>query len=262
MPSEGRSRRITVAAAQFSATEDVTENLATAVAVIGKAAREGVQVLALPEAAMCSFTRPLAPIAETVNGAFADGIRLAAIDAKITVAVGMFEPADDDRVYNTTLIVGPEIDTYYRKVHLYDAPGFTESETVAAGDEYVVVQLSDIALGFATCYDVRFAEQFLELGRRGAELVLVGASWADGPGKLEQWNLLTRARASDAQAYLLAAAQALRMDYPMGPIGVGRSVLVDPLGGVIKRLDGKPGMLIADIDVAEVASVRQMLPVL
>ena len=117
----------------------------------------------------------------------------------------MFVPADDGRVTNTLIATGPGVDTHYDKIHLYDAFGFAESNTVAPGHEPVVISVDGdsgpVNVGLTLCYDVRFPELYVELAQRGAQLITVHASWGTGPGKLEQWTLLARARAIDTTGY-------------------------------------------------------------
>ena len=185
----------------------------------------------------------------------------------MTVVVGLFEPAGDGRVHNTLLVTGPAGEATYRKVHLFDAFDSRESDTVAPGEGYVVVDVDGgdagpVRVGLATCYDVRFADQFTALGARGAELVVLPASWGDGPGKAEQWDVLVRARALDAQAWLLAAAQAWQEPVRGAPLGIGRSALVDPLGAVHQRLGAEPDLLVGEVDLDLVAEVRARIPVL
>jgi predicted amidohydrolase len=93
-------------------------------------------------------------------------------------------------------------------------------------------------------------------------LVVVPASWGAGPGKEEQWDLLTRARATDAQAWLLACDQAWTPPVGTDPLGVGRSVLADPLGRVTARLGSEPGLLLGEVDTDLVTSTRERVPVL
>jgi predicted amidohydrolase len=81
------------------------------------------------------------------------------------------------------LATGPGIDASYRKIHLYDAFGSRESDLVAPGKELVTITVQGVTVGLATCYDLRFADQFTALGRAGAELIVVPASWGAGPGK-------------------------------------------------------------------------------
>lgn len=251
-----------IAAAQLSTGKDKAENLDRAVEAIHAAADAGARLVALPEATMVSFETKLAPHAEPLDGPFCGRLRETARERDILVVAGVFEPSDDGRVHNTLLVTGPGVDTSYRKVHLYDAFGGGESRTVAPGDEYVTVEALGTTIGLATCYDVRFGDQFTELGRRGARLVVLPASWSDGPGKAEQWDLLTRARAHDSQAWLLAAAQAWRPESVKGPLGVGRSVVVDPYGQARARLDGHPGLLVHDIDLDVVDQARETIPLL
>lgn len=166
-------------------------------------------------------------------------------------------------MHNTLLVTGPgTTETTYRKMHLYDAFGTTESDTVAPGEEVRTVEVDGWQVGLATCYDVRFADHFTELGRRGAELVVLPASWGDGPGKAEQWDLLTRARAHDAQSWLLGVGQAWTKDSVNGPYGIGRSVLADPTGGVRARLGGGQDLLVAEIDRDLVERTRATIPLL
>jgi predicted amidohydrolase len=151
---------------------------------------------------------------------------------------------------------------HYRKIHLFDAFGSRESAVVAPGEGLVRIQVDGVSVGLATCYDVRFADQFSALGRAGSELVVLPASWGDGPGKAEQWDLLTRARAADAQAWLLACDQAWTPARGRAPLGIGRSVLADPTGTVRARLGSEVGLLIAQIDTELVRGVRERVPIL
>ncbi|MGB6762652.1 carbon-nitrogen hydrolase family protein, partial [Mycobacterium sp.] len=201
-----------IAVAQILSGTNPADNLQLVRDYTGRAADAGATLVVFPEATMCRFGVPLAPIAEPVDGPWADGVRRIAADANITVIVGMFTPADDGRVANTLLAAGPgspnQPDTHYDKIHLYDAFGFTESRTVAPGRGPVVITVDGVGVGLSTCYDIRFPELFTTLARRGAQLITVSASWASGRGKLEQWTLLARARALDSTSYIVAAGQA------------------------------------------------------
>jgi predicted amidohydrolase len=180
----------------------------------------------------------------------------------------MFTPADHGRVANTLLAVGPgtpnQPDTHYDKIHLYDAFGFTESRTVAPGRELVVITVDGVDVGLTTCYDLRFPELFTTLARRGAELIIVSASWAAGPGKLEQWTLLARARALDCTSYIVAAGQADPGE-PLAssaPTGVGGSLVVSPFGDVVASAKADPQLLVTDLALEQVAKARKTIAVL
>ncbi|MGH3635608.1 MAG: nitrilase-related carbon-nitrogen hydrolase, partial [Mycobacterium sp.] len=152
----------------------------------------------------------------------------------------------------------------YDKIHLYDAFGFTESRTVAPGREPVVIDVDDVGVGLTTCYDIRFPALYTTLARRGAQLITVSASWGSGPGKLEQWTLLARARALDSTSYIAAAGQADpgRELSSGAPAGVGGSLVVSPFGDVVVSAGADPQLLVTDLDLDRVAAARDSLAVL
>jgi predicted amidohydrolase len=217
----------------------------------------------LPEATMCAFGVSLAPVAQPLDGPWASGVRAIAAEHDITVVVGMFTHGSGGRVRNTLLATGRGVESSYDKIHLFDAFGFQESSTVAPGAKPVTVEVDGTVLGIATCYDVRFPELFRALADQGATAVLLGASWGSGPGKVEQWELLVRARALDCTSWVLACGQADPGDPgSTAPTGVGHSMAVGPLGDVVESLGGSPGMLVVDIDTESVENARRTLPVL
>ncbi|HKX13549.1 MAG TPA: carbon-nitrogen hydrolase family protein, partial [Propionibacteriaceae bacterium] len=220
-----------------------------------------------PEATMRRFGLPLADIAEPIDGPWAQQLRKIAEHHQILVVAGMFTPSTDGRVRNTLRAVGPGLDAHYDKIHLFDAFGFRESETVAPGAEPVVITIGEIKIGLTTCYDVRFPGLYVRLAELGAQVICVAASWGAGPGKIEQWQLLTRARALDSTSYVVAAAQAdpaaagLPFD-GKAPTGVGYSAVITPRGEVLRSLGAQPGLLVADLDLDEVEQTRATIPVL
>jgi deaminated glutathione amidase len=258
-----------IALAQILSGSDPAANLRQVREYTGRAADAGAKLVVFPEATMCQFGVPLAPIAEPIDGPWADGVRQIATDSGITVIAGMFTPAGDGRVTNTLIAAGPgtpnQPNTHYDKIHLYDAFGFTESRTVAPGHEPVVVTVDGVGVGLSICYDVRFPALYTELARRGAQLIVVCASWGSGPGKLEQWTLLARARALDSMSYVAAAGQADPGDGVTGsgaPTGVGGSLVASPFGEVVASAGDRPELVIADIDVDRVAQARESIAVL
>ena len=168
------------------------------------------------------------------------------------------------RVTNTLIATGPGVDAHYDKIHLYDAFGFTESDTVAPGRDPVVITVDGVDVGLTLCYDVRFPELYVELARRGAQLITVHASWGTGPGKLEQWTLLARARAIDTTGFVAAVGQAYAGDEmaAIGPTGVGGSVVASPVGEVIAAAGADPQLLVTDIDLDAAKKVRETIAVM
>ena len=253
-----------VAVAQIRSGTDPAANLAIVADGTQRAADAGARLVVFPEATMCRFGVPLAPVAEPLDGRWADGVRAIAHDADITVFVGMFTPGPDGRVFNTVLATGGGVEARYDKIHLYDAFGFTESQTVAAGSRPVVVRVDGVGVGITTCYDVRFPYLYTELADLGAEVITVSASWGAGPGKLEQWTLLARARALDSGCFVAGAGQG----YPgpelaaTAPTGVGGSLVVSPLGEVLTSAGDEPQLLVCDVDLDSLPAIRDKVGVL
>ncbi|MGW6774372.1 carbon-nitrogen hydrolase family protein [Streptomyces sp. NPDC055037] len=261
-----------IALSQLTTGPDPERNLALLRSEAHRAADEGARVIVFPEAAMACFGTPLAPLAEPLDGPWATAVRRLAEETGLVVVAGMFTPAPDGKVANTLLATGPGVEASYDKIHLYDAFGFAESDSVAAGSEVVTIEVDGIGIGLATCYDVRFPELFRAHADAGAVLSLLPASWGAGPGKREQWELLTRARALDATLWLAAVGQADPAASGTGPAdgaatspaptGIGHSALIGPDGTVRRSLGAGPGTLLADVDPDEVAAVRRAIPVL
>lgn len=256
--------------AQICTTRDLAANLGLVAEYTARARDQRCDLVLFPEATMRAFGHNLTSIAEPTDGPWATRVGQIAAEHGITVVAGMFTPAPDGpkgpRVHNTLLAVGPGVTESYDKIHLYDAHGFAESDTVAAGAELKRIRGTDgLTLGMSICYDVRFPQLFIAQARAGAAATLVPASWASGPGKLEQWELLVRARALDSTAWILACDQAdptaSGVDArPGAPTGVGHSLVVAPDGRVVARAGAAPELLVAEID--DPAEARRSLPVL
>lgn len=255
-----------IALGQIASTPDLAHNLGQIEDGARRAAAAGAGLVVFPEASMCCFGVPLGPVAEPLDGPWAQRVRDIAAAAGVTVVAGMFTPAGDGRVHNTLLATGAGVEASYDKIHLFDAFGFAESRTVAPGAEPVSIDVGGVPVGLATCYDLRFPGLFQELAARGATVIAVPASWGAGPGKREQWDLLVRARALDSTAFVAACDQAdpatVGRDTGRAPGGIGASLAVGPLGTVLDQLGAGPGLLVADLDLDEVARARTAVPVL
>ncbi|GGZ46283.1 carbon-nitrogen hydrolase family protein [Streptomyces bluensis] len=252
-----------IALSQLTTGPDPAKNLRLIEDWTQRAADAGADVVVFPEASMACFGTPLAPLAQPLDGPWADGVREIARATGTVVVAGMFTPAPGGLVANTLLATGPGVETSYDKIHLYDAFGYRESATVTAGSRISVIDVDGVRLGLATCYDVRFPELFRAHADAGAKATLLAASWGAGPGKLDQWELLVRARALDATVWLAAVDQADPGTAPgPAPTGIGHSRIVGPDGTVRHALAAAPQLLVAELDIDEVAAVREKTSVL
>ena len=249
-----------IAVSQFDPGTDPAANAAHLVAEAARAAADGAALLLAPEGSLVSFLQdPTAPVraAQPLDGPFVAALAAASAEHGIAIAVGTFVPdLDSARVHNTLVVLfGGAIAAAYRKVHLYDAFSFVESDTVSPGDRPPpVVHIDGVAVGFATCYDLRFPELFRVLNAGGAQVLAIASAWVRGPLKEEHWLTLLRARAIENVCYVVAADQ-------IGRAGIGRSAAFDPFGLPLLDLGvASPGYAIVDVDPQRVAQVREMLP--
>ncbi len=267
-----------IALAQISAGPEPVDNLDLVASWTARAADAGADLVLFPEATMKAFGQSLRGVAQPLDGPWARGVGAIADRHHLVVAAGMFTPGGPDpdtgreRVRNTLLVTGSGLTVGYDKIHLFDAFGFAESRTVAPGRAPVLVRVPTrsggvVPVGLSICYDVRFPTLFTALASAGALVQLVGASWQDGPGKAEQWELLCRARALDSGSWVVGCGQAVPAGATPGesataPTGAGGSVVVAPMGGVVARLGTGEDLLLADIDPELAVSTRRTLPVL
>ena len=263
-----------VALAQLISSADPAANLRTVGDQVARAAEAGADLVIFPEATMCAFGNRLDTIAEPVDGPWVSGLSAVAGEHGVAVVAGMFSPSGAfgpngrEKVINNLVAVTAGGDVMsYRKIHLYDAFGFTESDGVVAGEEPVVVDIDGVSVGLTVCYDVRFPGLYTTLADRGAQLIIVAASWGAGPGKVRQWQLLTQARALDSTCFIAAVGQADPATVGLrtrgsAPTGVGHSAVIDPAGGAVAAATAETTLLLADIDLGRVAEVRKTIPVL
>jgi len=255
-----------VALGQIPISSDPQVNLDRVRTAAAAAAAKGAELVVFPEGTQVRFSADLPAVAEPLDGEFCRGLAAAAKSAGLAIIAAVFEPAPDGRVFNTTVGLDREgsLVAVYRKIHLFDALGHRESDSVAPGDEVVIATVGGLRIGFMTCYDVRFPELPRALAAGGAELLVLPAAWAAGTFKEEHWVTLVRARAIENTIWLAAAGQvpdpAERPTH--APTGIGRSMLVDPMGVVRLDLGPAEGLGIGDVDLEETARVRAALPCL
>lgn len=254
-----------VAVVQQRSSSDKQDNLRRLTAAVESAAGQEATLVVCPEAAMHGFGRPdtaLAPVAEALDGPFVTGLAKVAGRTGVIVLAGMFEtvPEDPTRAFNTVVAVGPQgLLGRYRKLHLFDALGWRESDrlaTVNAGEDALLVfAAGGLMVGVLTCYDLRFPELARALVERGATILAVPAAWVAGPGKTEQWRILLAARAIEDVCYVAAAAQP-------GPEYCGHSAIIDPSGRELVTVEDGEGAVAATATESAVRALRKRLPCL
>ena len=256
-----------VAIVQMKSSEDKMENLQLSVDFIREAAKKKSNLICFPEFQMAyspvsQSANQLSEIAESVNdGNFITTLRKAAKVNKISIISTIYEKSNsgfNNRVYDTVVLIDSKgkISSVYRKLHLYDALGFKESDKMMAGNMIEKPAKTAIGnIGLMICYDIRFPEMSRILTVKGANVLVSPSAWVHGVMKEEHWQTLLKARAIENGLYIIAPDQ-------VGNIFSGRSMAVDPFGVVLLDMGNREGMEVVEIDKSRVQKVRELLPLL
>ncbi len=230
-------------------------------------ADQGANMVVLPEMFNCPYeTHRFASYAELEGGETWQKLSQVAKAKNIYLISGSIPEMEGDNIYNTSFIFNPEGKQIgkHRKIHLLDinienGQYFNESDTLHAGDSSTVVDTEYGKIGIAVCYDIRFPELARIMVEQGARLIIYPATFNMNTGPAH-WELLFRMRAVDNQVFTVGCAPA--RDYSLSYISYGNSIVVDPWGDVVGRLDDSEGYLLGEIDFSEVNQIREQLPLL
>ncbi|KJC65901.1 hydrolase [Agreia bicolorata] len=252
-----------MAIAQFAPGADTAANFATITRLAERAVSRGASLVVFPEYSSYfsdPFGEGFLENAEPLDGEFVTRLSGLAERLQIHVVAGMIETTKQgERFSNTVVAVSPDgaVVASYRKLHLYDAFGSRESDFVEPGSIAApeTFPVGDFTVGLQTCYDIRFPEVTRRLVDAGADLVLVPAEWVRGVLKEHHWRTLVTARALENTIYVAAADHT-------PPIGVGASLVVDPMGVTVASLAENEDVAVAWIARARVDEVRRVNPAL
>ncbi|HET9640312.1 MAG TPA: carbon-nitrogen hydrolase family protein [Allosphingosinicella sp.] len=250
---------------------DPEANAAALVAAVGEAAAGGAAILFTPEmSGLLDRDRARAEThlyAEAADPVLA-AVRAAAARFGIWVHLGSLaiRGDSDGKLHNRGyLIAGTgEIRTFYDKLHLFDVDlatgeSWRESASYAPGSRAVVADSPAGPLGLSICYDLRFPDLYRALTDAGAQILAIPAAFTVPTG-LAHWHVLMRARAIEAGAFVVAAAQSGR--HEDGRETFGHSLVVGPWGEILLDMGEGEGVGFAELDLAEVEAVRARLPAL
>jgi predicted amidohydrolase len=258
-----------VALLQAQTGIDPEANAKTLVAAVEEAAAGGAAMLFTPEMSGL-LDRDKERAAPHLKLAEEDpvlaAVRDAAAKAGLWVHLGSLavRRVDEPRLANRAFLIdaGGAIRATYDKLHLFDVDlptgeSWRESAAYAPGEAAVVAETPVGPLGLSICYDLRFPDLFRALTDAGAKVVAIPAAFTVPTGQAH-WHVLMRARAIEAGVYVIAAAQAGR--HEDGRETYGHSLVVGPWGEVLLDMGPEPGLAFAEIDLAEVESVRARVP--
>jgi len=258
-----------LAVAQMTSHNTHAENIATVTAMAARAAAEGAQMLALPEAAGL-MDKDKDHAAAQITSEDADPFIVAC--QKLARVHGLWVQlgstpirAADGRLLNHGALIDPTgtLTARYDKIHLFDVylegqKPIGESKRYAAGEEAVVAATPWGAMGLSICYDLRFPHLYRDYAKAGARVLFVPSAFTVPTGRAH-WEVLLRARAIETGAFVVAAAQV--GPHADGRVTWGHSMIVSPWGEVLADLGGEaPGLITVDLDLTRVASARQQIP--
>lgn len=252
---------------QMQVTDSKAENLKKAVTMLQRCKQSGANIAVLPEMFNCPYdTGRFAEYAENIeNSETVSVISAAAKYNDIYVFAGSIPEICDGHIYNTSVVFDRtgSIIGKHRKIHLFDVDikngiRFKESEVLSNGNQITVIDTEYCKIGVAICFDMRFSELYSEMSKAGAKIIITPAAFnmTTGPA---HWELLIRARALDNQVFHAAVSPARNSEASY--VAYGNSMLCDPWGKVISSANETEQIVLADIDMDMVDSIRTQIPV-
>ncbi len=263
---------IQVACIQMASGPNVSANLLEAERLIGMAAQQGASLAVLPEnfaIVGLNETDKVAIREPDSGGPIQEFLYQQALKHKIWLVGGTVPmvSANKNKIKAACLLVddaGQQV-ARYDKIHLFDVAvvdsdeRYTESDTIAPGDQIIVTETPFGKLGLAVCYDLRFPEMFRSMIDAGMDIVAIPSAFTALTGNAH-WEPLIRARAIENQCFVLAAAQG---GYHLnGRETYGHSMVVGPWGKVLDQLPSGSGIVCVDLDTERLKSIRRSFPCL
>lgn len=259
-----------IALVQTSAQADMHETLGRAEKMARDAAAQGADMLQFAEFFSCYHVDAkgihTGPLPEESHPAIVQFAQLAK-ELKVWINLGSITvPAPDGRAYNRQYMIDDQgiVRATYEKIHLFDVDlgsddRYRESASLAPGERAVIVGTPWGKAGLSICYDVRFPHLYRDLAKAGADFLTVPAAFTHRTGK-DHWHVLLRARAIETGCFVFATCQS-------GMHGkartYGHSLVVNPWGAIIAEgPEDDEAIVIAEIDVSEVAQARSRIPAL
>jgi len=261
---------VRIAVYQAQSGIDPAANAERLAGAVREAAAGGAAMLFTPEMSGMldrDRERALSKAGDEADDQVLAAVQAAASETGIWVHLGSLAvKGESSKLANRGFVIDGqgEVRGRYDKIHLFDVDlptgeSWRESAMYVAGKDAVVVPGTPVGmLGLTICYDLRFPELFQRLSEAGAEVIAVPAAFTVPTGRAH-WQVLMRARAIEAELFIVAAAQAGR--HEDGRETYGHSLVADPWGELVLEMGGEPGLAFAELDLQRIADVRARIPV-
>lgn len=241
---------------QINDTDTAADRLKMADAQLDRL--KGTDLILLPEIWMTGYNTfdRYTKEAEPLNGPFVTHFAQKARELNAYLFAGSFVEQSGGHFYNTSVLFNRQgrLIGSYRKIHLFTY-GSREGELLTRGTDPVVVETEFAKVGLATCYDLRFPEQFRKELDLGATMFLITSAWP--LARLAHWQLFNAARAVENQCFLISCNC---VGTNQGVVLGGHSRVVDPWGRVLATGDEHASIVTAKIDPASVSRIREDFP--
>lgn len=256
-----------IAICQMKTFRDKLSNITHASNMVKDAINNKSDIVILPEMFNCPYENESFPIfAEEFPGETTNVMSNLAKKHQVYIIAGSIPEKSNGRIYNTAYMFDRtgKLIAKHRKMHLFDIDikdgvYFRESDTLTEGDQVTVVETEFGKIGLAICYDIRFPELSRLMALKGAEIIILPASFnmTTGPA---HWELSVRMRALDNQVFFVGAAPARNEESSY--TAYGNSRVSDPWGRIIASADEKECTIYTNIDRNMIKEVREQLPLL
>ncbi len=256
-------RLLRIGIIQLESVKDKRKNFEKALDIMRQYGSIEADILVFPEYFMYNLDgltpRDLYAVSEDLEGDFVKKYVEIAREYSTVVVGTLFERTPTPpKVYNTIILAAPDesVKVVYRKIHLFDAYGYHESNYMLAGNSLSTVEVvKNVKTAYTVCFDIRFPEIYRIYALRGAEVIISPSAWYRGPLKEETLRFLAQSRAHENTIYMVVANQA-------GKTFTGRSMIVDPMGIVLVDLGTREIYREYTVDIDYIYEVRKILPVL
>ena len=266
--SDAPNSAFKVGLVQMRSGADPRANRATVLAMIEEAARAGAAYVLTPEMTNImevGHQRLFAAIVDEEADPTLAAVREAARRHSIYIHIGSLAvKVSADKAANRSFVIDRrgEVVARYDKIHMFDVDladgeSYRESRNYRAGELAVVTDLPWGRLGVTICYDLRFPALYRALAEAGASFFSIPAAFTRQTGEAH-WHVLIRARAIENGSFVFAAAQGGK--HENGRETFGHSLVVDPWGEILAEGGSEPGLILADVDLAQVAAARSRIP--
>ena len=243
-------------------------NIDDAVRMIGEAKSAGAEYVLTPEMTnilVAKREQLFAAVVEEEADASLATLRELARKLGVYIHIGSLAiKISPDRAANRSFLVDPkgDIAARYDKIHMFDVDladgeSYRESRNYRPGELAVLADLPWGRLGLTVCYDLRFPALYRALAEAGATMLAIPSAFTKQTGEAH-WHVLIRTRAIENGCFVFAAAQGGK--HENGRETYGHSLIVDPWGRIIAEGGTEPGVIVAEINPAEVANARARIP--